>query len=242
MFRSAVNIGGVTATKQIVECATEVARSFVEDTASNGLVGLAFSKLNTVQPQKERTFLDTVQDDLALPVLTANLRRGTDGFYEFGKIDATAFKGQLATVEVDSSKGFWQFESSRFRIGDGPEQVNSGAQAIADTGTTLMLVDDAVARAYYAQVNGARLDRTQGLFTFPCDAELPDFHVALGPEHFATIPGQDINFDQINQGRCAGGLQSSQGSGLQIYGLTFFKSQFTVFNIRDKTISFAEHA
>jgi hypothetical protein len=42
-----VTIGGVSVEGQTVELANAVSRSFVEDTNTDGLVGLAFSNLNT---------------------------------------------------------------------------------------------------------------------------------------------------------------------------------------------------
>jgi hypothetical protein len=42
-----VNIGGATVTKQAVELATSVSVHFVDDTNSDGMLGLAFSTINT---------------------------------------------------------------------------------------------------------------------------------------------------------------------------------------------------
>jgi|TARA_R110002003_G_scaffold96_4_gene7388 hypothetical protein len=71
-----VTIGGVKVENQTVELATAVSQSFVEDTNTDGLVGLAFSSLNTVNdgtkktPQK--TFFDNVMGDLDMPVFTVS--------------------------------------------------------------------------------------------------------------------------------------------------------------------------
>jgi hypothetical protein len=79
-----VNIGGATATKQAVELATAVSQSFVQDTANDGLVGLAMSSLNTVKPQQQTTFFDTIMPQLAMPVFSVNLKNDSTGTYQFG--------------------------------------------------------------------------------------------------------------------------------------------------------------
>jgi Eukaryotic aspartyl protease len=193
-----VAIGGATATGQAVEVATAVTDEFTENKASNGLVGLAFSKLNTIKPKGMTTFLDTIQKDLAQPIMAANLKHGTPGSYAFGQVDPSAFKGQLANTPVDSSSGFWQFNSTRFVVGNQPPQNNPNpAPAIADTGTTLLVVDDVVAQAYWEQVPGAQ-QAASGSWVFPCSSPLPDLQLAVGPSYMARIPGALMNFGQTN--------------------------------------------
>ena len=193
-----VNIGGAIANNQAVELATSVSSSFTRDTASNGLVGLGFSKVNTVKPNKQLTFFDNIRDSLAKPVFTANLKHAATGFYEFGRIDTAQFKGDLTFTPVDPSHGFWQFPSTTFSVGKGPVLPNlESSPAIADTGTSLLLVDDSLINGYYTQVEGAAYDPSQGGVTFPCNSSLPDLHIALGPTYVATISGGLMNFAQV---------------------------------------------
>ena len=185
--------------EQAIELATEVTESFIRDSDSDGLVGLAFSSINAVQPQQQKTFFDNIQPTLELPVFSANLRHSEVGAYEFGRIDNTQFEGSLSFVPVDSSRGFWEFPSTSFAIGDGEVQSNPNASpAIADTGTTLMLVDLDVAEAYWNQIPGAGFDEEANAFIFPCEADLPDFRIALGEEYMATIPGALMSFSSAS--------------------------------------------
>jgi hypothetical protein len=253
-----VDIGGATVTSQAIELATEVSDSFVQDQANNGLVGLAFSSLNTVKPIQQKTFFDNVMPSLAEPVFTADLRAAAVGSYEFGRIDESKFNGSLTWSAVNTAQGFWQFSSDKFQVGDGQPLEVAGAQAIADTGTTLMLVNPAVVNAYYSQVTGAVNSQSLGGVTFPCNANLPDLMVAIG-ESMALIRGSDINFAQVdNNGdskstsillcsialmcciACFGGVQAIE-SDLQIYGDIMFKSQFVVFHGGNNSLGFAPH-
>ncbi len=195
-----VNIGGATVTKQAVEIATDVAQSFTQDVNNEGLVGLAFSQLNTVQPVPQKTFLDNILPSLKEPVFTADLRKGARGTYEFGAVDTTKFNGSLQTAKVDASEGFWLVKSTSFAVGDGPVQTaDPKGVAIVDTGTTVMLLNQNVATAYWQQVEGSAVDPMLGVFTAPCNAALPDFKVALG-NTMATVRGADMNAGPISDG------------------------------------------
>nr|AAL40802.2 pepsin-type protease [Rasamsonia emersonii] len=237
-----VNIGGATVENQAVELATEVSQSFIEDTSSNGLVGLAFSKLNTVQPQQQKTFFDNIASSLDEPVMTASLKAGGVGTYEFGRIDQTKFTGQLANISVDNSNGFWQFNSAQFAVGDGQLQnIRLAPTAIADTGTSLMLVSPEVAEAYYSQVQGAVFANQAGGFIFPCGAQLPSLSIAVGDDNLATVPPAVGSFSEIGTNTTTGQkrIQSNQGSQFQIFGDVFLKSMFVVFDQRGPSLGLA---
>jgi Eukaryotic aspartyl protease len=193
-----VNIGGATVTSQAIELATAVSASFVQDTQSNGLVGLAFSKLNTVKPTQQKTFFDNAKASLAMPVFTADLRKNAVGAYTFGAIDSTKFNGSLTWATVNTTNGFWQFSSTKFQVGTGAAMTVANGQAIADTGTTLMLANAAVVNAYYSQVTGAVNNQTVGGVTFPCNAKLPDLQVDVGGSYMALVRGDDINFAPVD--------------------------------------------
>ena len=238
-----VSIGGASVPNQVIELPSTVADQFVKDTASNGLVGLGFSNANNVLPEKATTFLDTIKDDLHLPVFTASLKHGATGAYSFGKIDSTQYTGQLVYTEAMNLQGHWGFQSNSFAVGNGQLQTNSTASpAIADTGTSLLLMDPNVAEGYYAHVSGASKNDTLHGWVFPCNAILPDFHFAVGPHYTNTIPGNLMMYVQIGADICYGALQSNNWAGLQILGDVLFKAQFVVFNIADMQLGFADHA
>ena len=237
-----VNIGAATVPKQAIELPTAVSSSFVEDENSDGLLGLGFMSSNTISPTKQNTFFGNIAPSLKSPLFTANLKHATAGSYQFGAVDTTQFVGTMKLTRVDPSHGYWQFPSTTFAVGsDAPITNPDATPAIADTGTSLLLVDDAVLQAYYSKVAGAK--STDAGFTFPCDSALPDLKMQLGAEgYMATIPGALINYQGVGGGMCYGGLQSSQGQPIQILGDILFKSQFVVFDARGPSIGFAPHA
>ena len=226
-----VTVGEVTATRQAVELATSVSGSFVSDINNDGLVGLAFSTINTVQPKSQKTFFDNVVDDLEQPLFTANLREDTSGSYTFGEIDKSEYKGEIYYTSIDTSNGFWQFDSATYSINGEPNQCGTCSPMIADTGTSLVLVDDDVAEAYYGQVSSAQYDSRQAGYVYDCSEDLPAFGVAIGDSDYtAAINGTQVTYAEIGNNQCFGGVQGNQGGGIQILGAVLLKQHLAVFD------------
>ena len=71
------------------------------------------------------------------------------------------------------------FTADGYSVGSQP--IKSGSlTGIADTGTTLLLLDDSIVQNYWSQVKGAVNDDSQGGYTFPCSANLPNFSISVG--------------------------------------------------------------
>lgn len=206
VFRDTVSISGATVTGQAIGLPSTVSTTFVSDTNSNGLVGMGFSSMNTFKPSPQKTFFDNIASELEEPVFTSLLRSDGVGEYEFGKVDSSKYTGSLVNVSVDSSNGYWQFDSPLFAVGGGSFQTLTGSvtTAIADTGTSLMLVPSQMLEAYYGNVPNAQLSSSVGGYVYPCKEDLPNLIVALGDKYQATIPGKMLEFEEIGANTTTG--------------------------------------
>ncbi|KAJ5635993.1 uncharacterized protein N7484_009306 [Penicillium longicatenatum] len=240
VFKDTVSVGTVKASGQAVEAASKISQQFIQDQNNDGLLGLAFSSINTVKPKSQTTFFDTVKSTLASPLFAVSLKHNAPGSYDFGFTDKSKYTGSLTYADVDSSQGFWSFTADSYKIGS---QSGSSIQGIADTGTTLMLLDDEVVSAYYKQVSGASSDSSVGGYTFDCSATLPDFTVTISG-YDAVVSGDLINYAPVSKGssKCFGGIQSNSGLGFSIFGDIFLKSQYVVFDSNGPRLGFAAQA
>ncbi|GKT64158.1 secreted aspartic proteinase precursor [Colletotrichum tofieldiae] len=237
VYKDTVSVGGLSVTGQAVEAASTVSDSFTSESDLDGLLGLGFSNINTVEPTQQTTFFDTAKSKLTAPLFTADLKHNKAGKYNFGYIDTAAYTGSIAYTSVNSANGWWQFTSSGYQVGSN-SFVTSSITGIADTGTTLLLLPNAVVTAYYSKITGAKYDSSQGGYTFPCSATVPSFTFGVGTAR-VTIPGSYLNYAPISTSTCFGGLQSNTGIGISIYGDIALKAAFVVFNGGTKQLGWA---
>ncbi|KAH6995518.1 secreted aspartic proteinase precursor [Ilyonectria sp. MPI-CAGE-AT-0026] len=242
VYTDKVNVGGLVVSAQAVEAAKTVSDSFTSESDLDGLLGLAFSSINTVKPTKQKTFFDSSLPQLDSPVFTADLKQDAPGSYNFGYIDSSAYTGAITYTSVDSSQGFWEFISTGYAVGSATFTKTS-IDGIADTGTTLLLLPSSINKAYYAKISGAKLDNNVGGYVFPCSATIPSFTFGVGSARF-TIPAAYMNYSPISEGSstCFGGLQPSEDIGINIFGDIALKAGFVVFDGGNTRLGWATKA
>ena len=209
-----VEISGISVKNHIFAMPTEVSNG-IHNNPADGIVGLGFQTMNSIcrkdDPSAEDpgcpqgsvadarpTWFENAKRTLQHGVFTVSMKPGVPGYYEFGSVDKSAARGDIKYTPVDSSMGFWQFSSSGFKVGNGKTVSFENQTAIADSGSSLLMLEPEVVEAYYAAVPGAEQDSSG--YSFPCDAKLPDFHIALG-RYMGKIAGNIINYEPNPDGK-----------------------------------------
>ncbi|KAL8909067.1 MAG: hypothetical protein Q9207_000401 [Kuettlingeria erythrocarpa] len=242
-----VNIGNLVIENQSIELAKQLSAQFVSS-EGDGLLGLAFGSINTVSPKPVATPVENMIKQADIPktseLFTAYLGSYKDkndpdhgiSFYTFGYIDETARAGQeIYYAPIDNSKGFWQFKSATASVGD-QKITRGGNTAIADTGTTLALVDDGLCQAIYDAIPGAKYDETQQGYLFPSDTpvdNLPIVSFDVGGREFA-VQKEDLAFADAGGNMTYGGIQSRGDLPFDILGDTWLKGIYAIFDQGNK--------
>ena len=241
MGTDVVNVGGLVIQNQAIELASTLSTQFQQD-SSDGLLGLAWGSINTVTPNPVQTPVENMISQNDIPktseLFTANLGSVKDAndpdkgesFYTFGYIDQDALGGQTPYyTPIDNSQGFWMFDSTSAVVA-GKTINRSGNTAIADTGTTLALVDDTTCEAIYKAIPGGKYDSTQQGYVYPSNTavdKLPVVSFAVGGQQFA-LQKEDLGFADAGNGMTYGGVQSRGSMTFDILGDVFLKSIYAV--------------
>ncbi|KAI9806768.1 MAG: hypothetical protein M1825_006225 [Sarcosagium campestre] len=244
--RDTVSLGGLAITDQAIELAAQLSPQFISG-EGDGLLGLAFGHINTVKPTAVRTPVESMIDQSNIAadqeLFTAKLGSFKDanepdagaGFYTFGYIDEATVQasGQdIFWTPVDTREGFWTFDSLEATVNGKRVRRPARNTAIADTGTTLAIVDDALCEAIYDAIPGGKYDAAVQGYVFPKDTkadDLPIVTLAVGSKQFA-VQKEDLAFADATEGFVYGGIQSRGNMEFDILGDTFLKGIYAIFD------------
>jgi hypothetical protein len=168
---------------------------------------------------------------LAQPIFTVMLDKGdSNGFYSFGAIDAAKAgvnESNITYTPVDSSQGFWMFDLTTATI-NGQTINRSSNKAVADTGTSVCLLDDSTVNAIYQTIPGAKMDQSLGGWVYPTNATVPAVQLAVGDTLFTVNPA-DFAYGPAESGLTFGGIQSRGSNPFDVFGDVFLKVGFFLY-------------
>jgi aspergillopepsin I len=229
VYTDTVKAGPVTTTKQAVEAAVKI--SF--ETASDGILGLAPSSINTVQPEKQKTFFETLEPTLQKKVFAANLRIDGKGTWDFGYIDESKFTGEITWAPLAGTQKHWQIDVGQYAVGNGSFSGTSVGEVIVDSGSALVYLPKTVVDDYYGQIEG--YSKTQGSsFVFPCNSTMPDLNFQVG-SGVLSMPGREVNYGTYDSEKnlCVGAITSQLNMKYSVLGSLWMRNYYVIHSHED---------
>ena len=250
-----LELAGVTVRNQTFGEATSLPGVTFVAAKFDGLLGMGFQTIsqdNVVTP-----FQNMIEQKLiAEPVFSFYLNRdqtkSPGGEIIFGGIDKNYIAGEITYTPV-THPGYWQFKMDEVSISANGEGDNnnksdvltvceSGCQAIADTGTSLIAGPKADILKLNERIGAIPVPG--GEYVLPsCDlSKLPELKFKIEGREFGLKPEQYIlQINQAGQKICLSGLfgMDIPNHPLWILGDVFIGPYYTVFDYGNKRVGFA---
>ncbi|XP_003385244.1 PREDICTED: cathepsin D-like [Amphimedon queenslandica] len=207
----------------------------------DGILGMAWPSISVdgVIP----FFNNLVQQSLvAQPVFGFYLDRDENGTLggelALGGTDPSHYKAPINYVPL-SDKTYWQFKLDKIKVG-GTTLCSNGCQAIADTGTSLLVGPSVDVQKIMKEI-GAK--NTDGVYMIDCGnmSNLPTVSFVIGGAQYLLSPQQYIMKEEAEgQTFCLVGFDSlDQGEPLWILGDVFIGYYYTEFDVGQGRVGFA---
>ncbi|XP_067643942.1 lysosomal aspartic protease [Eurosta solidaginis] len=232
LSQDTVTVSGLQIQNQIfAEAMSEPGISFISANF-DGILGMAFKDIavDNVAPAFYNIWSQgLVGKDIFSFYLARDGTSNHGGEMILGGSDPAYYQGDLTYVPI-SQPGYWQFSMDGATIGGQP-MCGSGCQAIADTGTSLIV---APYYAYITYMNVVDPDQ-DGVVDCSLIDSLPDMEFIIGGNTFSVPASQYI----LNEdGECSPAV-SYMGSDFWILGDIFIGMYYTEFDMGNNRIGFA---
>ncbi|XP_011196132.2 lysosomal aspartic protease-like [Zeugodacus cucurbitae] len=232
LSQDTVRVAGLTIKNQVfAEAMLEPGDSFV-DSNFDGLMGMAFQSIsndNVVPPFYNMWSQGLISKNLFSFYLARAGTSSQGGEMILGGSDSSLYKGELTYVPI-SQQGYWQFGVDSGSMG-GQVLCSGGCQAIADTGTSLIVAP------YYGYITYMNIVDPDGDGYVDCSSisSLPDIELVIGGKTF-TIPASQYILE--SEGQCSPAI-SYMGTDFWILGDIFIGLYYTEFDMGNNRIGFA---
>ncbi|XP_068158869.1 lysosomal aspartic protease [Drosophila tropicalis] len=233
-----ISVAGLTITNQTFAEATSES-NFLSNTAFDGIFGMGYADLavDGVMPPFYNMYEQGLVENAVFSfyLLRGNTAyssiytEGNGGELILGGSDSTLYSGDLTYVPI-SQEGYWQFQMGSVNLGD--NLLCSSCQAIADTGTSLLVVPTTVAQSILEilQIMNAAYEVDCSLVPF-----LPSLYFNIGGTTFTLTPSDYIIMENSV---CTLGIETMD-TDFWILGDIFIGFYYTEFDLDNNRVGFA---
>ncbi|KAF9226049.1 Asp-domain-containing protein [Gyrodon lividus] len=232
-----VTIVGLTATDQTFGVALHYARGFqIEQFPADGIMGMGFQPISRYQQSPVfQTFVTQGYTDE--PVFAFNFADPEPELY-LGGTNPNMYTGDFTYAEV-TTVGYWQVNMVNIVVNG--EVVLSNVDSIVDTGNDFIHGPPEDVAALYQAIGGTPLPTNCLLYTFPCD-DVPSVSFTFSDTSF-LISAETISVGPIDEDPldCIGSIIVADVP-FWVVGGAFLRNVYTVFDVANERVGFAELA
>ncbi|KAJ3296467.1 hypothetical protein HDU76_006725, partial [Blyttiomyces sp. JEL0837] len=239
VYTGPVSLAGATAT--IPFGATTKETGF-GGAAFDGLLGLGYSALNSISGGNWFDALGFTGTQNVFGFYLSNSKDGDTGEFTVGGYDSSKLTGAITYIPLNA-KTYWQFSWSgaTYSIGSSSgSAAGTVTNAIADTGTTLIILDTTPAANINKAIGAGAYDSTQGVYPIACSVATtgPIVKLTFGGATFSIPPSVYVFNDA---GTCFSGFTKGAGSGVPvILGDIFLRNYYSIYDKAQNRVGFAQ--
>jgi len=235
-----VQIGDMKVTTKFGEANTEA--DFFQQTTFDGILGMAFSAISSEQvPTPFETMVS--QGVVDTPVFSFYLNTAKDGTaggeLTLGGVNPDHYTGDITYVPVTQQQ-YWNVDLEGAFVKGQQVTISTNSAAI-DTGTTLIVMPTADAKAINDLIGGTLVPDGSGAYSIPCQTDsLPSFAIQFGGQQFSIDPKYYV-LDN-GDGTCISGFAGMDMfmMSMWVVGDVFLRPYLSVYDLGQNRVGFAK--
>ncbi|KAG0266647.1 hypothetical protein BG011_001494 [Mortierella polycephala] len=213
-----------------------------------GVVGLGFGRAANVKGYTTVMEAMLARKTLIQPIVSIWMGRqrmggsneGSGGAVIFGGVDTTKYVGNFTWAPV-TDKNSWKIRIDAATIAG--KDLSLTADALIDSGTSLIVVPSKVASAFHKHIPGA-IEAPQVGWILPCNTTAGDLNFTIAGQQF-RVPAEELVVlfripGYAEYCKSAIDVSQSPSESTWILGASFLKNVYSVFDYRSLAVGFAQ--